>query len=186
MVMGDAFWPVVFLAMGLALVSLELFVPSGGFIGLSAAVCLGLGLWNAFQSSTSLGMTFVLIDFVAVPVTLVVAFRIWARSPLGRAFVLGPPADDEVSVSHSADRIEELVGLEGRALTPLRPSGHVEVRGRRYDGMAESGLIPGGSAVRVVRARSGQVVVRLAGPSATPTAADGPPADLDVENPQLI
>ncbi len=189
--MGDAFWPVVFLAMGLLLVSLELFVPSGGFIGLSAAVCLGLGLWNAFQTSTSLGTTFLLIDFVAVPVTVVVAFRLWARSSLGRRFVLGPPDDDEVAVSHSAGRIEELIGLDGRALTPLRPSGHVEVRGRRYDGMAESGLIPRGAAVRVVQARSGQVVVRLVGPSATtpPPAAGDPPADLDdldVENPQLI
>ena len=49
---------------------------------------------------------------------------------------------------------------EGRALTTLRPCGHVEVDGRRYDGLAEEGFIPEGATVRVVRSRSGQLVVR--------------------------
>lgn len=190
--MGDAFWPAVFLAMGLLLLSLELFVPSGGFIGLSAVICLGLGLWNAFQSSTSLGMTFLLIDVIAVPITAIVAFRLWVRSPMGRRLALEPPARDEIEVSHSARRIDELVGLDGLALTPLHPCGHVEIRGRRRDGMAESGLIAQGSRVRVVRVRSGQVVVRAIEAPATPgptPSGDAPPAesfDLDVENPQLI
>ena len=158
--MGELFWPTVFLVLGLVLMSLELFVPSGGFIGFSAIVCLGLGLWNAFQSSRRLGMTFVLIDFVAVPTTAVLAFRLWVRSPLGRKFALDPPRPDEIDVSHVDRRLEELVGVDGRALTTLHPCGHVEVRGRRYDGIAEAGLIPQGSRVRVVRTRSGQVVVR--------------------------
>lgn len=188
--MGDAFWPAVFLAMGLLLLSLELFVPSGGFIGLSAVVCLGLGLWNAFQTSTSMGWTFVLIDFIAVPITAIAAFRLWVRSPMGRRLALEPPARDEIDVSHSARRVDELVGVDGRALTPLHPCGHVEVRGRRYDGMAESGLIAQGARVRVVRARSGQLVVRALESAATAARPSGDAApsdlDLDVENPQLI
>lgn len=187
--MGDAFWPAVFLGMGLLLLSLELFVPSGGFIGLSAAICLGLGIWNAFQSSASLGWTFVLIDFVAVPITAIVAFRLWVRSPIGRRFALEPPARDEIDVSHSARRAGELVGADGLALTPLHPCGHVEVRGRRHDGMAESGLIAQGARVRVVRVRSGQLVVRqVESPSAArPSGDEAPPdLDLDVENPELI
>lgn len=193
--MGDAFWPSVFLAMGLLLITLELFVPSGGLIGLSAVVCLGLGIWKAFQSSNSLGMTFVLIEFIAVPLTAIVAFRLWVRSPIGRRFLLAPPSEDEIDVSHTGGRGDGLAGAEGRAMTPLRPSGHVEIRGRRYDGMAESGLIAEGSRVRVVRVRSGQLIVRpveasSVAPAPAPAARppdDGPAADfdLDVENPQL-
>lgn len=158
--MDDAFWPIVFLAMGLMLLVLELFIPSGGFIGLSAIVCLGLGLWNAFQSSRRLGMIFMAVDFVAVPTTAVLAFRLWSRSPIGRRFALAPPEPEEIDVSHTDRRIQDLVGTDGRSLTPLRPCGHVELRGRRYDGMAEAGLIAEGVPVRVVRVRSGQVVVR--------------------------
>ena len=153
-------------------------------------VCLGLGLWNAFQTSTSMGWTFVLIDFIAVPITAIAAFRLWVRSPMGRRLALEPPALDEVDVSHSARRVDELVGVDGRALTPLHPCGHVEVRGRRYDGMAESGLIAQGARVRVVRARSGRLVVRAVESAATAARPSGDAApsdlDLDVENPQLI
>jgi len=157
---SDVFWPSVFLVMGLLLLSLELFVPSGGFIGFSAAVCIGLGLWNAFQTSTRLGWLFVAVDFVAVPATAIAAFRLWVRSPLGRRFTLAPPEPDEIDVSHADRPLADLAGQEGKALTPLHPCGHVELKGRRYDGMAESGLIPEGSRVRVVRVRSGQLVVR--------------------------
>nr|WP_303652495.1 NfeD family protein [Paludisphaera mucosa] len=181
------FWPIVFLAVGLLLLVLELFVPSGGFIGFSALVCLGLGVWHAFQSSQRLGMIFVLVDFIAVPTTAVGAFRLWARSPLGRRFALTPPELDEVDVSHADRRVHDLVGVDGRALTPLHPCGHVEIRGRRYDGMAEAGLISEGSRVRVVRIRSNQVVVRTLDVPATaerPSLADDPfstPVDLGAE-----
>ncbi|WP_165245975.1 NfeD family protein [Paludisphaera soli] len=158
--MNEAFWPIVFLAMGLLLLTLELFVPSGGFIGFSAVVCLGLGLWNAFQSSRRLGITFLMVDFVAVPTTAIVAFRLWVRSPMGRRLSLAPPEPEEIDVSHRDRRVRDLVGADGRALTPLHPCGHVEIQGRRYDGMAESGLIAEGDRVRVIRVRSGQVVVR--------------------------
>ena len=48
----------------------------------------------------------------------------------------------------------------GRTLTPLRPCGHVEIDGRRIDALAEEGFVPEGSQVRVLRVRSGQLVVR--------------------------
>jgi len=181
---SDVFWPSVFLVMGLLLLSLELFVPSGGFIGLSAAVSIGLGLWNAFQISARLGWFFVAVDFVAVPATAVAAFRLWVRSPLGRRFTLAPPDPDEIEVSHGDRPLAELSGQEGQALTPLHPCGHVELKGRRYDGMAESGLIPEGSRVRVVRVRSGQLVVR---PVESPHASDGaPPRRPEDASPPLI
>jgi membrane-bound serine protease (ClpP class) len=181
---NEVFWPIVFLLMGLLLLSLELFVPSGGFIGFSAVVCLGLGLWNAFQSSRRLGITFLMVDFVAVPTTAIVAFRLWVRSPLGRRFSLAPPEPGEIDVSHRDRRFQDLVGVDGRALTTLRPCGHVEVQGRRYDGMAESGLIAEGDRVRVVRIRSGQVVVRsieVPNPAERPSTSEGPaPPRVDV------
>jgi membrane-bound ClpP family serine protease len=157
---SDLFWPTVFLALALLLMSLELFIPSGGLIGVGALVCLGLGLWNAFQTSRRLGMVFLLVDFVVVPTTAIAALRLWVRSPLGRRFALAPPRPDEIDVSHAHHSAEDLVGSIGRALTPLHPCGHVQVDGRRRDGISESGLIADGARIRVVGVRSGQLVVR--------------------------
>lgn len=160
------FWPIAFLAIGLLLMILEVFVPSGGFIGFSALFCVVLSLWHAFQHSTRLGAFFVVVDLAAVPLTVMAAFWLWTRTPMSRRMFLQPPAPDEIDVSHSALNSSLVVGLEGRALTPLRPCGHLEIDGRRYDGLAEEGFIPEGAPVRVVKARSGQLVVRASRPVA--------------------
>ena len=63
-------------------------------------------------------------------------------------------------MSHADHHLEILVGQLGRTLTPLRPCGHVEIDGQRADALAEEGFLPAAATVRVLRVRSGQVVVR--------------------------
>jgi membrane-bound ClpP family serine protease len=158
--MSIMFWPSLFLAIGLLLLLLEVFIPSGGLIGLCSVACLILCLWYAFSHSLGLGVTFMLIDLVALPLTASLAFSLWSRTPLGRKFFLRPPAPEEIEVSHADHHLEMLVGRVGRTLTPLRPSGHVELDGRRVDALAEEGFLPADSQVLALRVRSGQIVVR--------------------------
>lgn len=176
--MSVVFWPILFLLIGLLLLFAEAFIPSGGFIGFTALVCVGLSLWHAFQQSTNLGLTFLLVDLFVVPLTIVAAFWLWTKSPLARMLLLSPPSEDEIDVSHSDHQIDEIVGSTGRALTPLRPSGHVEIQGRRYDGLAEGGLIPADALVRVVQARSGQVIVQSL---ERPRVVDDAEAEVEAE-----
>jgi len=158
--MSIVFWPSVFLVLGLLLLIVEVFIPSGGFIGIGSIVCLVLCLWYAFEQSLGLGVTFMVIDLVALPLTAGLAFSLWSRTPLGRRFLLKPPAPEEIEVSHADHHLEILVGQLGRTLTPLRPCGHVEIDGQRADALAEEGFLPAAATVRVLRVRSGQVVVR--------------------------
>jgi membrane-bound ClpP family serine protease len=158
--MSVLFWPSLFLALGLLLLIVEVFIPSGGLIGICSVACLLLCLWYAFSHSLAMGATFMLVDLVALPLTAMGAFSLWSRSPLGRKFFLRPPAPDEIDVSHSDHHLGRLVDQVGRALTPLRPCGHVAIDGRRVDGLAEEGFLPAGCLVRVLRVRSGQVIVR--------------------------
>jgi membrane-bound ClpP family serine protease len=158
--MSVLFWPSLFLALGLLLLIVEVFIPSGGFIGLCSVACFVLSLWYAFAESTTTGAMFMLVDLVALPLTVALAFSLWSRSPLGRKFFLNPPTPEEIEVSHADHHLEHLVGQEGRTLTPLRPSGHLEIDGRRVDGLAEEGFLPAGALVRAIRVRSGQLVVR--------------------------
>jgi membrane-bound ClpP family serine protease len=174
--MSVVFWPSVFLIMGLLLLILEVFIPSGGFIGISSIFCLVLCLWYAFAQSLGLGVTFMMIDLVALPLTAGLAFSLWSRTPLGRKFFLKPPAPEEIEVSHSDHHLESLVGQVGRTLTPLRPCGHVEVDGQRADALAEEGFLPSDAAVRVLRVRSGQVLVR---------GISNPAQDLPEEAPRM-
>ncbi len=154
-------WPLLVLALGYLLLIAEVFIPSGGLIGLLAISCIGVSLWQAFHQSTALGLKFLLADCLLMPLTLAFAIYLWPKTPLAKLVALQPPAPEDIEVSHSPQRIDHLVGELGRSLTPLRPSGLVDFDGRRLDGMSEEGLIPAGTLVRAVRVRSGQIIVRI-------------------------
>lgn len=160
--MNALMWPIVFLLAGLVLLVVEVFIPSGGLIGLLALCSLGLSIWKAFSHSTTLGMQFLVALFILMPVALLTAAHLWPRTPLARRIFLRPPAPEEVELSHETERLDHLIGQFGRALTPLRPSGRVDFDGRRLDGLSEEGLIPSGALVRAVQVRGGQLIVRLA------------------------
>jgi membrane-bound ClpP family serine protease len=164
--MSTLAWPLLLLAFGLILLIAEVFIPSGGLIGLLALACVGLSLWRAFDQSVDLGLKFLLADFLLAPIVMAGALYLWPRTPLAKRVFLKPPAREDIEVSHSAQRLDHLVGQFGRALTPLRPSGMVDFDGRRLDGLSEEGLIPSGALIRAVRVRSGQLIVRTAPDSA--------------------
>jgi membrane-bound serine protease (ClpP class) len=155
-------WPLLLLAFGLLLLIAEVFIPSGGVIGVLALCCVVLSLWKAFDQSTALGLNFLLADLLLMPLAAWLALYLWPKTPFARRVFLEPPSPEDIEVSHSAQRLDHLVGQLGRALTPLRPSGLVDFDGRRLDALSEDGLIPPGALVQAVRTRSGQLVVRSA------------------------
>ena len=155
-------WAWIFLALGSVLLVAEIFIPSGGLIGVLAMAFLMLSLWNAFQTSKTVGIWFLMGLMVLIPTVVAVGLSIWPQTPIGRKVVLAPPAPDETeSALGHQQRFERLVGQVGTTLTPLRPSGAIDFDGRRIDGASEEGLIPSGSRVRAIRVRNGQVIVRV-------------------------
>ena len=169
--MSAVLWPILFLILGLILLIAEVFIPSGGMIGLLASGLLLASLWQAF-TQTEYGLYFLLTDLLLMPLTLMVAVYLWPKTPLAKKVFLTPPEADEMAVSHGGGRLDHLIGQLGRSLTPLRPSGSVDFDGRRIDAMAESGLISAGSLVQAVRVQAGQLVVRLAPVQTLPTFDD--------------
>jgi membrane-bound ClpP family serine protease len=160
--MNALIWPLLFLVVGLMLLAAEVFIPSGGLIGILALSCLALSVWKAFAHSNALGFQFLVALVFLMPLALMLAAHLWPRTPLAKRIFLRPPDPEDVEPSHSGERLDHLVGQFGRALTPLRPSGLVDFDGRRLDALSEDGLIPSGALVRAVHVRSGQLIVRMA------------------------
>lgn len=160
---NDWIWPTICLAVGLVLLIAEVFIPSGGLIGLLALGFLGVSLWQAFAASTSLGLKFLVAEGLLLPLTLMLAVYLWPRTPMAKWIFLKPPDPEDVEPEELRQHpLEHLVGQFGRALTPLRPSGLVDFDGRKFDGMSEEGLIPTGALVRAVQIRGGRLIVRRA------------------------
>ncbi len=182
--MNPSLWIFALVAVGLGMVLLEVFVPSGGVLGLLAVAALGAGVVTGFVEHGPLtGLAVLAGVFVAVPIVLGLAFRWFPLTPLGRRVLPPPPAADEV-IPDAAERVRlrGLVGRFGRTTSDLLPWGSVEIDGRRVDAVSEGGPIAQGMSVEVLAVQGMGIVVRPGGlPQAGPLPEIEPPPEKPSE-----
>jgi membrane-bound ClpP family serine protease len=174
-------WIVLLIGVGLALILLEVFVPSGGALGLLSVLALAAGVVAAFLEQGALvGLGVLAGTVVAVPAVLVVAFRWFPATPLGRR-VLPPAPEPEEVLPDIAERLRlrALIGRQGQTTSDLLPWGTAEFDGDSFDAVSEGGPLGPGTAVEAIAVQGRAVMVRpvpnaaAAGdrPAAEPTAA---------------
>jgi membrane-bound ClpP family serine protease len=168
-VIPDIAWAILLLLIGFALVVLEVFIPSGGIIAILSAVALIAALVMAFQESSTtgpmVGFIFAVVTVFAVPSIVGLAFKIWPKTPMGKAFLGELPTDEEVLPEESR---RVLVGHVGVARTKMLPSGAVEIDGQMIDAVTQGQAIEPGTYVVVTEVRANRVVVRPAGKDQRP------------------
>ena len=152
---------VLLIVLAAALLVAEDLLPTYGIGWVLATCCMALALYLGASESSGALLRCVAIEAVLVPVGYLSLSYLIARTGLSRVASLRPPEAHEVDASAEGPDLGRLVGLRGRALTTLRPSGMVDFEGRRLDGVAEEGLIPPGSPILAVQVRSGRLIVRL-------------------------
>lgn len=154
-------WAIGLLILGLVVVFVEVFIPTGGLLGLLAGVMLLTSVGLAFSEGLGTGLVFLTIVIVSVPSVIGVGMHYLPQTAIGRKLVLMPPKPEEVDPATERDReLQYLVGQAGRTLTPLLPSGISEIDGRRVDTTTEGMSIDAGVIVRVVAVSGHRVVVR--------------------------
>ena len=160
---------IVLFIIGIILLLLEIFVIPGfaitgviGIILIIGSIFLSLignnlPFWDsgavsraAIQLSVSLLFAFILI--------YVLARFLPKSSAFSRLVLSNEEKADQGFVSYPS--IKELVGMEGIALTTLRPAGSAEFNGQRYDVVADWEYIPKGNKVKVIRVEGIKVVVK--------------------------
>jgi membrane-bound ClpP family serine protease len=157
-------WAALLLLLGLVLVTLEVFVPSGGMLGLLSIGSLTAGIVLAFYyRGAEVGFLFLAATAVSVPTALVLAFRYWPKTPMGRRLLLDVPRGDEVLPDSPQRRsLRQMVGKYGVAKSVMLPSGAVLVEGQLIDALSEGIPIEAGQRVKVIEVRGNRVVVRPA------------------------
>lgn len=182
--MSPLAWIILLLVLGLGLVVLEVFVPSGGVLGLLAVLAMLTGIVLAFaEQGPAVGLAVLAGSFVAVPCVLALAFRWFPATPLGRRVLPPPPEPDDV-LPDAAERrwLRGLVGRRGRTAGELVPWGSLDLDGERFDAVSEGGPIAGGAEVEIVGVQGRAVVVRSGPPrpsaAIAETTAVAPPPRL--------
>jgi membrane-bound serine protease (ClpP class) len=155
--------PMLVFLLGVVLVMLEMFLFPGTIIFAATGALLMLGslLWGMADIwpgdffkltpgvffkpayTLSLGFLFAVVLFAAVA-RFLPKTSIWSRLVLST----------EVSGSAGAPIEQGQVvapGAEGVVVSPLRPTGTVEIAGRRYEARSEVGELDAGARIRVVR-----------------------------------
>lgn len=168
--MEGFFWPAMLVLLGIVLLVLEMFIPSGGALAVLVAIVFLVAICWGFSESIYVGGTTLLAIAMLVPAFLVMFVYWWPKTPLGRRMVLkrSPEQDTSLDVDDEDERLRSLIGQRGRAKTKMLPSGAVTIAGQTYDAVSEGLPIDPGEPVEVVALRFHRLVVRQVQNDATP------------------
>jgi membrane-bound serine protease (ClpP class) len=177
--LGLAPWmPALMVIAGLLFIAVEVFlIPGHGvaaLLGLMAVLAgIVLSLMGPFPGPADVAIA---IGAVVSSMTLmgVAVWGLYSRMRAGDPLLGGMLRRDEGYIA--ALPRPELEGIDGIALTDLRPAGTAEVAGERLDVVSEAGWITAGTPVRVLRAEGYRHVVRAV-PLPPPAPADETPAE---------
>ena len=154
---------VILIALGVALLAVEFFLPTGGIAVVGGITCFAAAVGVLFvYGETWEAVVTLLAVCVGVPVAGGSLLSAWQR-------VMGVPAADgadTVAAQPAIADLDRLAGRYGRTVTPMRPSGAVEIDGRRVDALSEGMMLDADVWVRCVSARAGRVIVRRMDPPA--------------------
>lgn len=165
-----ASWEIVVFGIGILLILAELFIiPGFGIAGISGIIMV-LGAL-VFSLIGNVGFDIPSFDMVSgaagtLAVTLVLLvlliFSLSQYLPRTQSFnrlVLAPDLSSAIGYT-SADTDDTLLGQLGIAITPLRPSGVIEIDGNRVDVVTAGDYISTGEPVQIVRVRGSRVEVK--------------------------
>lgn len=160
--MTPLLWCIIILAIGLGLIFLELFVPSGGALSFFAAVAILTAVIMAYVNcGVVTGTIFMVVGVVLVPVTIGAALKVYPHTPMGRRILAIPPTADEIMPRDEQSRQRQLLkGQIGIAKTPLLPGGTVKLDGKAHPAVCIGEAVDAGEAVLVVRVEPRQLIVR--------------------------
>lgn len=155
-------YAILLLVLGIFIVLMEAFVPSGGILGVLAAIVLVSSMIFAFKESDGVGFVFLGIVILCVPAVVIFGLKIFPKTPIGRRVILKPSVEsveERGKAGVSDEDFSHLQGKVGKTATPLRPSGIIEIDDERYSAVAEGELIDKNVEIIVVKIEGNSVVV---------------------------
>jgi membrane-bound ClpP family serine protease len=139
---------VTFFIAGIVMLALEVVLP-GAVLGVFGGLSLFIGVGVAFSElGATGGGVAALLALALIALTLYLEFRFLPGSPIARMFTMGETVSgtSQPALAPKAD----VVGREVVAVTPLSPTGYVELAGSRYEAAVRNGHAERGERLTVV------------------------------------
>ena len=158
----------IIFGVGLALLGVEVFlIPGFGLFGIIGALGMLAGLYLALIGSLPTSADFTRAGLVLSTTVLLIAVTAWVMirslpgsSRLAKSGIFLLQRTDRSIGYESAAPRRELVGVVGKAITDLRPSGTGLFGDERVDVVSESEWITEGTPIKIVSAEGYRHIVR--------------------------
>lgn len=150
--------------LGLVLALVEVLIPSLGLFTVMCCGCIVGSVALAFGEGNTAGILFIVASFIGVPFTVLLGFKLLRTSRFGNRILLAA-SDSRKTVDSIYEDNTRLIGRQGVAVTPLRPSGTVDIDGKRIPVVTEGDRVAKGRTVEVLDVEGNRIVVRPTGPA---------------------
>ncbi|ULT55719.1 nodulation efficiency protein NfeD [Neobacillus drentensis] len=152
------FGTLILFVAGILLIFLEFFLP-GAIAGTLGFTALLLSLFLAGEDALQMGVSILIAIAVSIFIFFLMIKTLGKKLVLFNKMVLSDSARKEDGYVSNINRTD-LLGMEGRALTVLRPSGTIVINNERVDAVTEGGFIEKNAQVKVVKVEGARIVVR--------------------------
>ena len=153
--------PIALVLVGLLLLAAEVYlVPGINVVGIVGIVLITFAVGYAFTEGGLLGGFATLFGTVVAGGAMF--WYMWQSGAWNRFVLSANLRQDEQAAARESEQRAGYLGREGVAITPLRPTGVIEIEDRRIEVSTEGEFIAAGSRVRVVAMDRRRFFVRLA------------------------
>lgn len=154
--------PLVLILVGLGLIVVEVYlVPGFNVVGIVGLLVIVFSIGYVFSEAGVVGGVAALLGTMALGGSLF--YLMWTTGAWDRFVLSTSLRTDEEHAARESEHRARYLGKTGTAITPLRPTGVIEVEGERIEVVTEGQYIAAGSTVRVVAMDRRRYFVRLAG-----------------------
>ena len=156
---GNSNWTSLALfATGLLLLVVEGFVPGFGLPGISGIIFVTAGTVLAMGSLSS-AIASLSIAIILTTIVTVILIKLGFRSKLLDRIVLKSEHSNERGYL-SVDSSDIYLNKTGISITELRPSGFIEIDGKRLDALSDGSFIPKDVQIEIFRVEGSKIFVR--------------------------
>lgn len=153
--------PLLLIVTGLALIVAEVYlIPGFNVVGIAGLLVMIFAVGYAFSEAGFGGGVFSML--VALGATAGVFYFLWKSGAWNRFILSTNLKRDDVLIARESEQRSRFLGKPGVAVTPLRPTGVVEIGGNRIEALTEGEFIAEGSKIKVVAMDRRRYFVRLA------------------------
>lgn len=143
--------------LGIVLLALDLFMP-GVILSILGTLAMLGGTARAFREfGMSGGLVAFGIGMVLLGVALYIEYGVLPKTRFGKRFFLNNAIE---GASQPAAEAATLTGRQGVVITPLVPTGQIEIDGRRHEAQSLDGRLPKGAHVVVTGAQNFSLTVK--------------------------